>query len=131
MTNKWRRDTFLIARSDRPLRVVGYVYNGLGLDHRTGGWVLTHLGMGLRVATFRCAKFAAETIATEVAECGDWDWESPDGDRNKDPGILSRAASILWEHRDIASVSWRPEGEQTWRKDIAASVRRVIEERAT
>lgn len=37
-------------------------------------------------------------IATEIADCGDWDWEGLEGYRNKDPELLERVSGILAKH---------------------------------
>ena len=37
----------------------------------------------------------AFAIATEIAECGDWDWSGLDGYRNVDPEIRNKFVAVV------------------------------------
>lgn len=82
----------------------GYTYRGLGLHmvakaspkgRRPPRWKLTHLGSGHGVAHIDGKVADAFPIATEVAECGDWDFDGMDGWRNRDPDLPTKVRDVL------------------------------------
>lgn len=103
----WAPANIVVAGMSCPFTRAGYVYRGLGMwvsrpaspkGRRPTCWSLTHLGSGLRVAAISGALTAALAIAAEIAEAGDWEFESPDGWRNADPELPHRVHAIVDRH---------------------------------
>lgn len=103
MTN-WKKDRFLIATAEGPEWISGWSYRGLGVDLRKPGeWFVTHLGSGHRVCGITGTKFMALQIASEIAECGDWDFDGLAGHLNRDPEIATNAAVACLKYPDIVT----------------------------
>jgi hypothetical protein len=103
---KWRRDKFLIALPEKPERLLGWTYRGLGLDQRgRTEWVVTHLGTGYRICKIKGPRFMAFQIATEIAECGEWDFIGISGHLNRDPELRKKAGTILAAYCE--TVEWK------------------------
>ena len=103
----WKPDSFLLAEISGPRSVPGYIYKGLGLHQvfkaspkgrRPPTWGLTHLGTGLNVCFIQGTVATAFPVATQIAECGDWDFDGPDGWRNHDPDLPAKAMEIINAH---------------------------------
>lgn len=107
----WEPAEFLIATIGGPVGVSGYVYRSLGLHMTARGspkgrrrqkWALTHLGSGHRLCFISGKAEVAFPIASEIAECGDWDWDGFRGYLNRDPEISKRALSIIDGHPECS-----------------------------
>lgn len=81
----------------------GYIYRGLGLfmalsaspkGRRPPKWCLTHLNSGHSIAWISGFVKDAFPIASEIAECGDWDFAGLDGWRNQDPELPRKVLEI-------------------------------------
>lgn len=103
----WEPENFLIAEPSGPREVAGYVFRSLGLHlavkgrgRRAPEWSLTHLGTGHRLCVIKGKVAVAFPIATEIAECGDWDWDGFLGYRNRDPELPLRFAAIVSGHKE-------------------------------
>jgi hypothetical protein len=86
MTNHyWRASSFPIARGGGVVVTSGYVYRSLGLhmlsSARPPRWSLARLGSGHRLISGVVAD--AFPIATEIAECGDWDFDVRSASRSR------------------------------------------------
>lgn len=103
----WKPEEFLTASPWGPSPTSGYVYKGLGLavaiegspkGRRPTTWTLTHLGTGHAVCRIDGDVKTAFPIATEIAECGEWDFDSLSGWRDRDPEIPKKVAAIMERH---------------------------------
>lgn len=127
----WEPGEFLIAQTDGVHTRTGYVYRDLALfidrpaiGRRPPQWSLTHLGSGLQVAFIKGRVAAVFPIASKIAECSDWDFDGPDGWRNRDPDLGVKVANILSRHKN-AGVN--AHGEHA--HDLVRKVAREIAER--
>lgn len=101
----WKPETFPIAVGPQSIdRRAGYTYRGLGLHmvmkaspkgRRPPRWKLTHLGSGHGVAHIDGAVADAFPIASEIAECSEWDFDGLNGWRNRDPELPKKVLEIL------------------------------------
>jgi hypothetical protein len=96
---KWQPGSYLGAhRPSEPL--TGFIYRGLALRMAVGArkrWTaptsdLTHLGTGHLVVRFGTPD--PYPFATAVAELTDWDFDTIDGYRNRDPGMPERLQQL-------------------------------------
>lgn len=104
----WEPADFLIARAVEPVTRAGYIYRGLGLHiavraspkgRRPPTWSLIHLGSGHRICMITGMVAKAFPVATEIAECSDWEaFDSIDGWLNTDPGIAEKVRQIVARH---------------------------------
>lgn len=106
---RWREEKFLIASGGISLTMVrfGFTYRGLGMWKTSRGspkgrrpptWSLTHLGTGHRVCLIHCHMVEAFGVATEMAECGDWDFDSLVGWKDRDPDLPMKCVAIIERH---------------------------------
>lgn len=100
----WQPANFLIASHYGPTERAGYTYRSLGLHmmwkaspkgRRPPCWALTHLGSGHAIVFIVGHVATAFPIATEIAECSDWDFDGLDGWRNRDPEIIEKLRAVL------------------------------------
>lgn len=101
----WKPGVVLRAFPDGPFADNGYVYRGLGLvtaqttvKKGKPTWWLIHLGSGHALCRIVGKVAEAFPIATEIAECGEWDWDGLDGWKNRDPEIKDKAVAIMRNH---------------------------------
>lgn len=108
---RWQAGTFEIAMPYGPARRSGYVYRGLGLHvvnkgspkgKRPPRWTLTHLGSGHALCWLDGDVATAFTVATEIAEAGDWDFLSLQGWKDRFPDAPDRLREILDRHPKVA-----------------------------
>jgi hypothetical protein len=101
----WQPATYDIALASRcTAPQSGLVYKGLGIAS-TGElgpygeiWLLTHLGSGHAFLKIRGTKEEALAIATEVADCADWNFHGLTGYKNEQPDLPSRLAEVIVKH---------------------------------
>lgn len=125
----WQPEDFLIATAGEPFPVVGYVYRGLGLHKpspRRKNWSLTHLGTGHQIATITGKVADVFPVASEIAECGDWDFDGLKGYVNRDPEIGKRLHEIIARHKNA-----RPAIVTEARKPNHDVARQITERRAS
>ncbi len=100
----WKPENFHIARFWGPDATPGYVHKGLGLSMAIKGspkgrrpprWALIHLGSGHLVCFIEGTVAEAFLIATEIADCGDWDFDGLMGWKNRDPEVPTKVAEIF------------------------------------
>lgn len=95
---KWTFKKFLIATHDGIKSVEGYIYRGLGIHLKRRGnpplWTVTHLRTGHRILFLRAAYEKAISIATELAEVTEWDFDGLYGWKNRDPDIKAKVTAI-------------------------------------
>ena len=104
----WEPSKFLTASTfGGPDTVYGYVYRGLGLyicmkgspkGRRPPTWMLTHLGTGHRICMIDGTVANAFPIATEIADCGDWEFDGLKGWVNRDPELPTKFRAIIDAH---------------------------------
>ena len=113
MTDKWKPETFEIARAAGPCLVGGYVNNGLGLHMHAAGspkgrrpanWTLSHLGTGHRLAYLSGGLSVVLPVATEIAEAGDWGFLSFAGYKDRFPDAQERLREIIGRHPKVGSI---------------------------
>lgn len=97
----WQPSTIDIVL-DKPQKIRAMVYRGLGLflvEQRKGlepaKWSLTHLGSGHRVGLIPGDELDVFKVATEIAECGDWEFSGLRGYQNMDPSLPAKALEII------------------------------------
>ncbi len=97
----WTLQKFLTATPDGVKEVDGYVYKGLGVTLSVAGngllpplWRITHLGSGHPLAHIKAPQERAVEVATELAECADWDFMGLYGWKNRDPQIVQKVDAI-------------------------------------
>lgn len=97
---KWTLNKFLTATPGGVREVEGYVYRGLGVTISVAGgllaplWKIPHLGSGHPVAHIKAERKRAIAIATEIAECADWDFLGLYGWKNLEPNIIQKVDVI-------------------------------------
>lgn len=105
----WKAASYDIAVAGGPSEVSGYIHLGLGLhiqfraSHRTKNknahtWSLTHLNTGHRITALKGDIATVFPLATEMAECADWDFIGLTGYENQDPEIISKLEKVLRKH---------------------------------
>jgi hypothetical protein len=105
MDDKWRPGKFLKAMAVplAPRSHDGLIYRGIALrmirrgspkGRRPPTWELVHIGTGHRVFFFDLTAEAALELATSIAECGEWDYETLEGWRNVDPDLPHKVYAI-------------------------------------
>jgi hypothetical protein len=100
----WDPGDFLVARASDPSNVAGYVYRGLGIyqarkaspkGRQPPEWLLVHLGSGHALCRIKGIVQTAFPIATEIAESGDWEFESRVGWKDRFPDAREKLAAIM------------------------------------
>ncbi|PXW76001.1 hypothetical protein C7451_106165 [Blastomonas natatoria] len=100
----WKPETFKVAMPYGPADVPGYTYRGLGLHlimqqspkgRRPAMWSLSHLGSGHRIAIINGNVATAFPIASEIAEAGDWEFDSLHGWKDRFPDAKEKVDEIL------------------------------------
>lgn len=100
----WEPGVFLVANEYGPVEEDGFLYRSLGMFQVTRGspkgrrpprWSLTHLGTGHRIVLIEAHTAQAFEIATEFAECTDWDFNSTQGWRDRDPDLMSKLTDLF------------------------------------
>lgn len=112
----WQPNEFLIADTWSPEKchkVAGYTCRGLGIHvviqgspkgRRPPTWSLTHLGSGHVVVRIAGKVAEAFLIASEIAECSEWDaFDGLDGWRNTDPGLPDKVREIMTRYPKAVS----------------------------
>lgn len=103
----WQPADVLRAMSYGVVTSPGYTCRGLGLvmisraspkGRRPPCWIVIHLGSGHSVAEISGTIATAFPIASELAECGDWDFEGLDGWRNHDPDLPQKLVDFCARH---------------------------------
>ena len=124
----WQETTFLIATRNGPDERRGFIYRGLGVfkvlpsslkGRRPPRWSVTHLGSGHQVALIDAHMVEAFNIATEIAECGEWDFDSLEGWRDRDPTLLKKRDAILLRHGEKCPEHRREEKNHDVARAIA------------
>lgn len=104
MSSQWRHARFNIAYPGGPVARMGRVYVGLGMFQAAPGspkgrrpptWSLTHLGTGHCVVSIKAPEPLALTIATEIAEAGDWSFDGLQGYKNQFPDAAEKVGAIM------------------------------------
>jgi hypothetical protein len=94
--NQWKPTSFLIATAGGIASVNGYVRDGLGLHtKRRAKWHLTHLRTGHCVFIIRGDIERAMSIVERALQFGNWDFDTFDGWRNRDPELKSKVEAIF------------------------------------
>ena len=103
--SNWLKGNLHIATHGGEARLeTGLLYRGLAMrqicpsspkGRRPGWWSLTHCGTGHALVIIVAHTDEAFKIATEIAECGDWDWSGQNGYRNVDPEVRNKFAAIV------------------------------------
>ena len=112
-----------VGTVDGPVVAGGRIYRGVGLHWSGLTWNVTHLRSGHRICGIRLAKFAAQQIATEIAECGDWEWSAWGGWKNSDPGLLQRTSALLSGYGpDVQWSTTAEDPERFFGKEVARQI---------
>jgi hypothetical protein len=100
----------MILSFANPIRPIpALVYRGLGLKmvfraspkgRRPPMWTVYHLGTGHVVCNFNLHEGPALVLATEIAECGNWDFDGLQGWRNVDPDLPDKFRAIRAAHSE-------------------------------
>lgn len=99
----WHPGHFLICCFSDVETASGWIYRGLAMrfafpgspkGRRPPGWVLTHMGSGHAVCTIDAHETEAFAIATEIAECGEWDFDGLRGYINRDPTLREKYGAV-------------------------------------
>jgi len=101
-TFKWSPATILAASWSGPQPRPGLVYRGVAITpnrskrqrRATDSWTLYHFNTGLSIGDIRTDEVEAFHVATLIAECGDWEFEGPQGWRNADPELAEKVREI-------------------------------------
>lgn len=103
----WKPEHFQTASAGGAYVRYGYVYRGLGLyrmfqgspkGRRPPTWCLVHLGSGHAVVNIVGHVADAFPVAGEIAECGDWTFDSLDGWKNRDLELPVKVRAIIARH---------------------------------
>lgn len=92
----------------------GWLYRGIALQRlfkgspkgrRPATWNVTHLNSGHTIFRIHADEDRAFSIATDLAECGDWDFTGLHGYINSDPDLLNKTSAIAaaWGPKVIQS----------------------------
>jgi hypothetical protein len=112
----WKPGKFELAYPWGPQACRGFVYAGLGLSltfkaspkgRRKAQWKLHHLGTGTGLVDLHGPLEVVQSVATEIADAGDWTFDSMDGWRNQFPDGKERLIEIMERHPKVAK---RPHG---------------------
>lgn len=104
--DKWKAGTFLTC-NDPSRPISGRIYRCLGLrmmfrqspkGRRPPLWTLFHLGTGHAICGFSLHEEAAIGLATEIAECADWDFDGLQGWRNVEPDLPDKFRAVRDAH---------------------------------
>ena len=115
--SNWKPEKITIALFDKAQRRDGFEYLGLGLHQLIGAWPemnwkptwgLYHLGSGHVIVSIKAEDAEVFSIATEIAEAGDWTFDGPDGWRNQFPDIWEKLALIQHSYPDKIGT-WQTE----------------------
>lgn len=99
--NLWKPGSYAIATLGVEC-VTGYTYKGLGMRMSMAGspkgrrpptWSLTHLNSGHKVVSLNLPTSRAFEVATQVADLGDWDFETLGGWKNRAPQLRDKVAA--------------------------------------
>ncbi len=107
MTDIWADARYEVA-ANKPMVIDGFAYRGLGMHLVRQGqmflsvpmWCLTHLGSGHGLCLIAGHTREAFGIATEIAECGDWDFTGLQGWENRDPQLADKFRIVVTRHQD-------------------------------
>lgn len=127
-TPVWQPAQYPIATVDGVRTVTGYVYRGLGMHvavaaspkgRRPPRWSLTHLGSGHKLCNIDGDRGVAFPLASEVAQCGNWQFAGLRGYMSRDAALRERVAEIIARHRECSpGVVCGPNEERA--REIAA-----------
>ncbi len=127
----WQPGKYLLALVIEPEMVDGFIYRGLGMynvakgspkGRRTPLWLLTHIGTGHSICSIMAQDEEALRLGALVADCGNWDFDSLLGWRDRDPELLNRAMAIIEANPKQMERTGSPSNHE--------SARRVAEARA-
>ena len=130
--NTWKPDLFEIAMPPGPRMVAGYTYRGLGLHIIRNGspkggrkprWSLSHLGTGHKLAVLDGDVRTVFTVASDIAEAGDWTFDGLYGWKNQFPNAKEELERIINES-SIGTLCFGPKHSEESRAvamQIAAS----------
>ena len=98
-------DTTLVdpERGEVKIPVYGYRRDGLGIHPGAGGWNLTALGNGYRIAQLPTAE-AARACAEEIADLADWSGITAAEVNTRGPGFQSAVASAVQRAVTVGAV---------------------------
>jgi hypothetical protein len=124
----WRKGTFLAAQVGGATEQAGFLYRGMAMwklfnaspkGRRPPWWSLTHCGTGHRVCVIKAHMVEAFDIATEIAECGEWDFDSLNGWRDRDPELMDKVRAVLARHGDKCARGTGQEGNEDVAREVA------------
>lgn len=108
-----------------PESVSGYVYKGLGIwfvgTSRRPEWSLIHLNSGHEVCRIKGRVAVTFPVASEIAECTEWDFEGLDGWRNRDPKLGAKVRAIQTNHKRLVNIA-RVDSRHSESDDIARQI---------
>ena len=127
---KWKSQAYQVARCaigrGYAASVDGFTYRGLGIHLEMEGspkgrrkprWNLSHLGSGHLVTSINAHRSEAFAIATEIAEAGDWEFDSFAGMGDRFPNARDEVERILASHgRERLATNAQPS------EDLARSI---------
>jgi len=107
MSDLWAQARYEIA-AEKATTVDGFTYRGLGMHQirrhemfkQAGLWCLAHLNSGHAIVVIAGSVREAFDIATDIAECGEWDFNGLNGWENRDPELTVKLKAILDRHPD-------------------------------
>lgn len=103
----WRPGYYMSACWGDVEQSPGRIHAGLAMSFTFAGspkgrrppvWTLTHLGSGHVVCNIEAHEAEAFAIATEIAECGDWDFDGLKGYLNRDPDLPEKFRALMQKH---------------------------------
>lgn len=98
LSGGWLETSFKIARfNEPPVTVNGVVHErGIGV-HRVGEekWLLIHVRSGHAIVRLDLPEIEAIAVATEIAELGDWTFESLQGWQNHQPLLPGKMQALV------------------------------------
>lgn len=125
----WKQGEFLVACAWRTETQWGFLYRGLGVHKvfkaspkgkRPAWWSIIHVGSGHHVAILQGDIVEVFGVATELAECGEWDFDGLSGWRNVDPELMIKVRHIL-DHlpKSVKNIGTRGEASEERAREIA------------
>ncbi len=111
----WAPDYFMSAVWGDVEQNPGRIHAGLAMSFSFAGspkglrppmWTLTHLGSGHVVCNIEAHETEAFSIATEIAECGDWGFDGLKGYLNLDPDLPEKALVVIRRHPKWFLLLW-------------------------
>ena len=109
--SRWTKESFLIAGIAGPVMRRGWTYRGLSLHklqegspkgRRKARRTVSHLNSGHRLISITADEELVFSIATELAEAGDWTFEGLYGWKNQFPDAPDVVATLTTRHRCVS-----------------------------